>query len=73
MKDIFTLRNFRKSLILGLVGLIFFYLIRLVFKRENEDWMFYMLMFFTFFFINFVLGHGNKSWNELFKNSKKIK
>ncbi|MDQ0591693.1 hypothetical protein QFZ37_000062 [Chryseobacterium ginsenosidimutans] len=73
MKDIFTLRNFWKSLTLGLVGLLFFYLIRLIFKRENEGWIFYLLMFITFFFINFVLGHGNKSWHELFKNSKKLK
>lgn len=69
----FTLKNFGKSLILGFIGLIFYYLIGLVFKSEDKDWMFYLLMFLIFFLINFVLGNGNKSWKELFKNSKKIK
>ena len=73
MKGIFTLKNFEKSLILAFICLIFYYMIRIIFKREDEDWVFYVLMFCTFFFINFVLGHGNKSWKELFKNSKKIK
>jgi drug/metabolite transporter (DMT)-like permease len=71
MKDIFTLRNFSRSLILGLIGLIFYYLIRMSFKRENEDWMFYVLMFFIFFFINFVLGNGNRTWKDFLTLKKR--
>ncbi|KXH82744.1 hypothetical protein AU378_09845 [Chryseobacterium kwangjuense] len=71
MKDIFTLKNFSRSLILGLVWLVLYYLIRIIFKHEDEDWMFYVLMFFTFFMINFVLGNGNMSLNEMFKPKNK--
>jgi hypothetical protein len=71
MKDIFTLRNFSRSLILGLIGLIFYYLIRMSFKRENEDWMFYGLMFFIFIFINFVLGNGNRTWKDFLTLKKR--
>lgn len=70
MKDIFTFKNFSRSLILGLIGLVFYYLIRIVFKSEDEDRMFYVLMLFSFFMINFVLGHGNRSWNEMFRRKK---
>lgn len=70
MKDIFTLKNFSRSLVLGVVGLVLYYLIRIIFQREDESWIFYVLMFFTFFMINFVLGHGNRSLNEMFRRKK---
>lgn len=72
MRNIFTLRNFGRSLILGIIGLIFYYSIKIIFKQDDTDWMFYVIMFFTFFFINFVLGNGNRTWKELFKSIKKI-
>lgn len=72
MRNIFTLRNFGRSLILGMIGLILYYLIRIIFKQDDTGWMFYVIMFFTFFFINFVLGNGNRTWKELFKSIKKI-
>lgn len=64
MKDIFTLKNFGRSLILGFIGLILYYLIRLIFKREDENWIFYAMMFFIFFLINFVLRKGNRAYKD---------
>lgn len=64
MKDTFTLKNFGRSLILEFIGLILYYLIRLIFKREDENWIFYAMMFFIFFLINFVLGNGNRTYKD---------
>jgi len=64
MKDIFTLKNFGKSLILGFIGLIIYYLFGLVFNLDRKDWMIYVIMYFVFFLINFVVGNGNRPWSD---------
>jgi hypothetical protein len=64
MKTIYTKRNLLISLVLALVGVVFYYLIKYVFKSDEADWMFYLLMYFTFFLINFVVGNGNRPWKD---------
>lgn len=64
MKDIFTLKNFGKSLILGFIGLIIYYLFGLVFNLNRNDWMIYVIMYCVFFLINFVVGNGNRPWSD---------
>jgi hypothetical protein len=64
MKTIYTKRNLLISLVLALVGVVFNYLIKYVFKSDEADSMFYLLMYFTFFLINFVVGNGNRPWKD---------
>ena len=71
MKDIFTLKNFGKSLILGFIGLIIYYLIGLLFNLKRDDWMIYVVMYFTFFLINFVVGNGNRPWKDFLTLKKR--
>lgn len=68
----FTLRNLLRSLILGSINLILYYLLKIIFKHDEQDYRFYVIMFCTFFLINFLLGNGNRTWKELFKSIKKI-
>jgi hypothetical protein len=64
MKTIYTKRNLLISSVLALVGVVLYYLIKNVFKSDGADWVFYVLMYFTFFLINFVAGNGNRPWKD---------
>jgi len=71
MKSIYTKKNFLNSLLLGSINIVVYYLAGFIFKVDRKDWMFYVVMFFTFFLINFFLRNGNRHWKEFLTLKKR--